>query len=125
MMWTDLIYPASTEEPAVAGRGRVITTTYMIPFESIAVNMGDLLGDVKESGSKGLETALKSSEAPSRSQRGRSTRRAGKPSTGGRATPLRGGCVVILSDVKAWEASPMPTEHSGPVNSSQWGRRVR
>jgi hypothetical protein len=29
---------------------------------------------------------------------------------------LRGGCVVIPSDEKAWASLPMPTEHSGPYN---------
>ena len=31
MTWMHLIYPMSTEEPAIAGRGPQITTTYVIP----------------------------------------------------------------------------------------------
>ena len=30
MTWMNLMYPMSTEEPAIAGRGYVQTTTYMI-----------------------------------------------------------------------------------------------
>ena len=58
------MYPTSTREPRYAGRGCSITTTYTISFESIDGNMGELIRDVKESGSNGVETHLKSSDAP-------------------------------------------------------------
>jgi hypothetical protein len=68
----------------------------VIAFESITVNRGDSSDDGKESGSRGLETAPKPSEASGESQRGHSTRRAGKPRTGGRTTPGEVGKVAIL-----------------------------
>jgi hypothetical protein len=54
--------------------------------ESITVNMGDLPDDVNGSGSREVATPPKSSDASGRSQRGHSTRSAGKPRTWGRAT---------------------------------------
>ena len=36
----NLIYPVPTEEPAIAGRGCMVTATYVIPLGSINVNMG-------------------------------------------------------------------------------------
>jgi hypothetical protein len=50
------------------------------------VNMGDLLDDGNESGSRALATTPKSSDAPNRSQRGPRTPNVGKPRTRGRAT---------------------------------------
>jgi hypothetical protein len=73
-------------EPAIAGKGCAITTTDVVSFESINVNMGDPSDDVNESGSRGLATTPKTSDASEGSQRGHSTRRVGKPRTGGRAT---------------------------------------
>ena len=61
------------------------------PVESIHVNVGDPSDDVKESGSSELKTAPKPSEASDGSQRGHSTRRLGKPATGGRATACEVG----------------------------------
>ena len=61
--------------------------------ESINRNLGGPFGDDKESGSSGLETTPKTSDAPEGSQRGHSTRSAGKPRTGGRAT----ACQVLQS----------------------------
>jgi hypothetical protein len=54
--------------------------------ESIDVNMGDPSNDAKESGSSGLETVPKTSDALEGSQRGHSSQSAGKPRTGRRAT---------------------------------------
>ena len=70
--WINLMDPTSTREPRYAGRGCSITTTYTPSFESIDGNMGELIRDVKESGSNGVATHLKSSDAPISSQRGHS-----------------------------------------------------
>jgi hypothetical protein len=85
-MRTNLIYPASTQEPAVAGIGCMDNHHLRDRVESIKRNLGGPLGDDKESGSSGLETTPKTSDAPEGSQRGHSTQSAGKPRTGGRAT---------------------------------------
>jgi hypothetical protein len=82
----NLMYPVSTEEPRYAGIGPSDDRRLHDPAESITANVGDLSGDVKESGSNELETALKSSDASDRSQRGHSSRSTGKPCTGRRAT---------------------------------------
>ena len=101
----------------------MITATYVISFESIGVNMGDPSDDANESGSRGWATPQKSSDASGGSQRGHSTRRAGKPSTWGRATP--GGVAVVTTlNVKAWESLPMSAEHE-TLEILSWGRRVR
>ena len=71
----NLTYPVSTEEPAVAGRGRMVTATDRLSFESAHVNMGDSSNDGKGSGSRELETAPKTPEVLEGSQRGHSTRR--------------------------------------------------
>jgi hypothetical protein len=94
MTRTDLIYPVSTEEPAVAGIGCMGNHHLRDPVESINVNMGDPSDDAKERGSKELATALKTSEAPEGSQRGHSTRSAGKPRTWERAAPGEVGKVA-------------------------------
>ena len=93
-MWTakrmaqrNLIYPVSTEEPTVVGIGCMVIATYVIALESIYVNMGDPLHDVNGSGSTDEEARPKSPNACSGSQRGHSTRSAGKLRTWGRATP--------------------------------------
>jgi hypothetical protein len=83
----NLIYPVSTEEPAIAGIGPSDNRRLHDPVESIIVNVGDLSDDVNESGSTDWATSPKSSDASERSQCGHSTLRAGKPSTWGRATP--------------------------------------
>jgi hypothetical protein len=64
----------------------MITATYVISLESISVNMGDPADDANESGSSEWETTPKTSDVSEGSQRGHSTRRAGKPRTWGRAT---------------------------------------
>jgi hypothetical protein len=87
VVWVNLTYPIPTREPAIAGRGRQRTATYVISLESMAVNMGDPSGDANESGSSEWETTPKTSDASEGSQRGHSTRSAGKPCTWGRATP--------------------------------------
>jgi hypothetical protein len=61
------------------------------PVESIHVNVGDPSNAVKESGSRELKTAPKSSEASDGSQRGHSTQRLGKPAIRGRATACEVG----------------------------------
>jgi hypothetical protein len=91
MTWVNLMYPMPAEEPRYAGIGLVDNRHRHDPAESITVNVGDLSGDVKESGSNELETALKSSDAPDRSQRGHSSRSTGKPCTGRRATAWKAG----------------------------------
>jgi hypothetical protein len=85
-MRIDLIDPASIRKPAIAGIGCPDNHHLNGLVESINGNMGGPAGDVKESGSRGLETTPKTSKAPEGRQRGHSTRRAGKPRTGGRAT---------------------------------------
>jgi hypothetical protein len=110
--WINLIYPTSTREPREAGRGCSITTTYTTSFESIDGNMGELIRDVKESGSNGVETHLKASEAPISSQRGHSSRRTGKPRTGRRATACEVPQSTTLANGKA-------------VNAADVGRRTR
>jgi hypothetical protein len=82
----NLIYPLPTEEPAVAGIGWLENHHLHDRVESVIMNTGERPWDVKESGSRWLETTPKSSKAQVGSQRGHSTRRTGKPSTGGRAT---------------------------------------
>jgi hypothetical protein len=88
--WINLIYPTSTREPRYAGRGCSITTTYTTSFESIDGNMGELIRDVKESGSNGVETHLKSSNAPISSQRGHSVCLAAHVSGGLKSHSTRG-----------------------------------
>ena len=83
----NLIYPVPTEEPAIAGRGCMVTATYVIPLESINVNMGGPSADANGSGSTDGATRPKSPDAAGGSQRGHTTRRTGKPSTWGKATP--------------------------------------
>jgi hypothetical protein len=85
-MQKNLIYPASTREPAIAGKGEHDNHHLTDLVESISGNMGEPSDDAKESGSRGWETIPKTSKAFEGSQRGHSTRRTGKPSTGGRAT---------------------------------------
>jgi hypothetical protein len=106
------MYPTPTREPRYAGRGGSITTTYTISFESIDGNMGELIRDVKESGSHGVATHLNSSDAPISSQRGHRSRRAGKPRTGRRAT----ACEVPQSTTLA---------HGKAVNTADVGSRKR
>jgi hypothetical protein len=57
-MRTDLIYPASIEEPTIVGTGLSDNRRLHDCAESIKVNIGDPLGDAKESGNRALETAL-------------------------------------------------------------------
>jgi hypothetical protein len=52
----NLIYPVSTEEPAIAGLGPSDNRRLHDPVESIVVNVGDPLDNVKESGSRRLAT---------------------------------------------------------------------
>jgi hypothetical protein len=106
------MYPTPTREPRYAGRGCSITATYTISFESINGNMGELIRDVKESGSNGVATHLKFSDAPISSQRGHSSRSAGKPRTGRRAT----ACEVPQSTTLA---------NGNAVNTADVGRRKR
>ena len=80
------------------------------PAESIAVNMGDLPRDDKESGSTGEAIRPKSSNALGKSQRGHSTRRTGKPSTGGRATAYEVPQSMTLTNVKVGESLPRSSE---------------
>ena len=84
----NLIYPMSTGEPAVAGIGYLDNRHPRDPAESINGNMGDPADDVKGSGSNGLVTVLKTSDASEGSQRGHSTQSAGKPRTGGSCDPF-------------------------------------
>jgi hypothetical protein len=91
----NLVYPVSTWELPVGSIGCCGNHHLRDLVESISVNVGDPAGDVNESGSTEVETPPKSSEAPAGSQRGRSTRRVGKPRTGGRATPGEVGKVAI------------------------------
>jgi hypothetical protein len=82
----------------------------MITFESIHGNMGERHGNVKESGSNGLETAQKTSEILCRSQRGHSRLRVGKPSTWRRATAYQVPQSTFTPNVKAWEPLPMSVD---------------
>jgi hypothetical protein len=86
--------------------------TYTTSFESIEGNMGELIRDVKESGSNGVATHLKSSDAPISRQRGHSSRRAGKPRTARRATACEVPQSTTLTNGKA-------------VNTADVGRRKR
>jgi hypothetical protein len=86
-----LIYPMSTEEPAIAGTGRSDNRHLRDLAESIMRNLGDSSDNANESGSSELETTPKSSDVSEESQRGHSTRSAGKPRTGGRATACEVG----------------------------------
>jgi hypothetical protein len=87
----NLIYPAPTEEPAIAGIGLPDNRHLNDLVESITMNVGDHSRNEKESGSKAVETHPKSSDVLGWSQRGHSTRRTGKPSTWERATPWEVG----------------------------------
>jgi hypothetical protein len=87
MVGMNLIYPLPTEEPAIAGIGWLENHHLHDSAESVIMNTGERTWDVKESGSRRLETTPKSSKAQVGSQRGHSTRRMGKLSTGRRATP--------------------------------------
>jgi hypothetical protein len=82
----NLIYPLPTEEPRYAGIGWRENHHRHDRVESVMMNTGERTWDVKESGIRRLETTPKSSKAQVGSQRGHSTQRMGKPSTGGRAT---------------------------------------
>jgi hypothetical protein len=76
-------------EIAIAIEDVEITATYPISQESISVNMGEPMRDDKGSGSSEVTTPHESSDARTGSQRGHSTRRVGKPRTGGRAAACR------------------------------------
>jgi hypothetical protein len=82
----NLIYPTSTREPAIAGIGCMDNRHLHDLVEFIIRNLGGPVNDVKESGSSGLETTSKTSNASTGSQRGHSTLSVGKPRTWGRAT---------------------------------------
>jgi hypothetical protein len=82
----NLMYPVPTEEPAIAGIGWTDNRHLHDLVESIIRNVGDHSRNVQESGSSRLETTSKSSDVLGWSQRGHSSRRAGKPSTWRRAT---------------------------------------
>jgi hypothetical protein len=56
MIWVNRMYPMSTEEPRYAGIGLVDNRHLHDPVESITMNVGDPSDDVKESGSKEVET---------------------------------------------------------------------
>jgi hypothetical protein len=114
MVRTHLIYPVPTEEPAVAGIGWTITTTYMVAQSPSLGTWETLSMMLRRAELRSGKHLLKSSDASRGSQRGHSSRRAGKPFHMAKGHSLRGGCVVIPSDDKAWESLPRPTEHSGP-----------
>jgi hypothetical protein len=59
MTWTNLMYPMSTGEPAIAGIGWVDNRHLNDFVESITINMGDPSDDANESGSSELETTPK------------------------------------------------------------------
>jgi len=82
----NLVYPVSTWELPIGSIGCCGDHHLRDPVESISVNVGERTWDVKESGSRRLETTPKSSKAQVGSQRGPSTLSAGKPRTRGRAT---------------------------------------
>jgi hypothetical protein len=82
----NLVYPVSTWELPIGSIGCCGDHHLRDPVESISVNVGERTWDVKESGSRWLETTPKSSNAQVGSQRGHSSPRAGKPSTWRRAT---------------------------------------
>jgi hypothetical protein len=114
MVRTHLIYPVLTEEAAVAAIGWTITTTYMVA-QSPSLGTWETLSMMRRRAElRSWKHLLKSSDASRGSQRGHSSRRAGKPFHMAKGHSLGGGCVVILLNVKAWESSPMSTEHSGP-----------
>jgi hypothetical protein len=81
-----LIYPISTEEPAIAGIGYFDNRHLNDFVESIVRNLGDSSDNVNESGSSELETTPKTSDMSEESQRGHSSLSAGKPRTWRRAT---------------------------------------
>jgi hypothetical protein len=124
--WTDsdqrltrmnLIYPASTKEPAVAGIGCPDNHHLTSLVECIRRNLGDLVHDVKESGIREVETPLESlrcmnweSAWPSYSERGKAAYRA-------KGHSLRGGCVVTLLNDKAVNAVQGQEKDSGHKSS--------
>jgi len=67
---------------------------------------------------------LKSSDASRGSQRGHSSRRAGKPVPHGEGPQLIGSLVATLLDGNAWGPRQMPVERERGV-SPIGGRRVR
>jgi hypothetical protein len=73
----------------VCGTGCKETTTLSYLEESICVNTGELLRNVKEGEVKGNERTLELSNGLRGSQSGHSTQSQGKPGTGGRATAYR------------------------------------
>lgn len=89
MTWINLTYPMSTEKPTIVGIGRKDNRHLTDLVESITRNLGDLSADDKESGSSGLVTTPKTSEASEGSQRGHSSLSTGKPCTWRRATACR------------------------------------
>jgi hypothetical protein len=111
------------EEPAVAGIGCWDNRHLRGSVESICVNMGDPSDDAKESGSSGLETTPKTSDASEGSQRGHSTLRTGKPSTWGRATAcqVRQSTTTPLYTRESWLGGGKETT----VMVLAGGRRVR
>jgi hypothetical protein len=88
MAWTNLIDPMPTEEPPVGGIGRRITATYT-SLQSAALGTWETLWTMRTSAEVGgWKQPQKTSEVSKESQRGHSTRNAGKPRTRGRATVL-------------------------------------
>jgi hypothetical protein len=114
--------PHARSGAAVSGRDSEVTATYLISFESTFVNMGGPSDDGNESGSKELETTpenlgcvCRESAWPSYSERGKATYM-------GKGHSLRGGCVVIPSDGKAWE-SCATRRTDGMDGKSHWPSR--
>ena len=119
----NLIYPLPTEEPAIAGIGWVENHHLQDSVESVIRNTGELSENAKESERQENVSDPESSDVSVSSQRGHSTRRTGKPSAWGRATPGEAASshyteckgLGILADVGGTRTPEVLS----------WGRRVR
>jgi hypothetical protein len=83
----NLVYAVPTWELPIGSIGCCGNHHLRDLAESISVNVGGPSDDANESGSTDGETCPKTSDASGGSQRGHSSRSAGKPRTGRRATP--------------------------------------
>jgi hypothetical protein len=84
-----LIYPVSTEEPAVAGIGGRITATYVVSWSPLLRTWEARLTIRTRAEVRGGKHPQKTLNASDGSQRGHRTRSVGKPRTWGRACAVR------------------------------------
>ena len=110
---------------AAIGGERLVDNHHLLDsVESVTGNMGELIRDVKESERRAGKSIPKSSEVRVGSQRGHSSRRAGKPRTGRRATAHEVPQSTTLPNAKPGDPGRCRQKETR-VNGLGGGRRVR